>query len=126
MLDHHHLEFWKKAISFFMPNRLVPWNATRIEGNPTKNIDVNDLIRRVKKKEVRKQGVAPQSRRSMTEQEFRLLHSVLRKYGTDNDIIWRFGVPALVNYQFHLIARIDDATQILMDHIRITIRFRTR
>jgi hypothetical protein len=113
------LEFWKKAISFFMPNRLVPWNASRNEGNPTKSIDVNDLIRRVKKKEVRKQGVAPQSRRSMTEREFRLLHSVLRKYGTDNDIIWRFGVPALINYQFHLIARIDDATQILMDHVRI-------
>jgi hypothetical protein len=113
------LEFWKKAISFYMPNRLVPWSTTNDEGNPTKSIDVNDLIRRVKKKEVRKQGVAPQSRRSMTEREFRLLHSVLRKSGGDNDIIWRFGIPALINYQFHLIARIDDATQILLDHVRI-------
>jgi hypothetical protein len=113
------LEFWKKAISFFMPNRLIPWNSTSQEGNPTKSIEVNDLIKRVKKKEVRKQGVAPQSRRSMTEREFRLLHSVLQKYGGDNDIIWRFGVPALVNYQFHLIARIDDATQILLDHVRV-------
>jgi hypothetical protein len=44
-----------------MPNRLVPWSTTNNEGNPTKSIDVNDLIRHVKKKEVRKQGVAPQS-----------------------------------------------------------------
>jgi hypothetical protein len=113
------LEFWKKATLFFMPNRLIPWNSTSREGNPTKSIEVNDLIKRVKKKEVRKQGVAPQSRRSMTEREFRLLHSILQKYGGDNDIIWRVGVPALFNYQFHLIARIDDATQILLDHVQV-------
>ena len=117
------LEFWKKAISFFMPNRLIPWNSTSREGNPTKSIEVNDLIKRVKKKEVRKQGVAPQSRRSMTEREFRLLHSILQKYSGDNDIIWRFGVPALVNYQFHLIARIDNATQILLDPVQVHSQF---
>ena len=62
------LEFWKKAISFF---RVIPWNSsTSQEGNPTKSIVVNNLIKRVKKKEVRKQGVAPQSCCSMTEQEF--------------------------------------------------------
>ena len=111
------LEFWKKAISFFMPNRLIPWNSTSREGNPTKSIEVSDLIKRVKEEEVRKQGVAPQSCRLMTEREFRLLHSILQKYRVSNNIIWRFGVPALVNYQFHLIARIDDATQILLDHV---------
>ena len=30
------LEFWKKAILFFMPNRLIPWNSTSREGNPPK------------------------------------------------------------------------------------------
>ena len=54
------LEFWKKAILFFMPNCLIPWNSTSQEGNPTKSIEVNDLIRCVKK-EVCKQGFAPQS-----------------------------------------------------------------
>ena len=47
-----------------MPNRLIPWNSTsQEEGNPTKSIEVNDLIKRVKKKKVHKQGVVPQSRR---------------------------------------------------------------
>jgi hypothetical protein len=48
--------FWKKAISFFMPNKLTTWNAISGEGNPTRYIEVNELIKKVKKKEVRKQG----------------------------------------------------------------------
>jgi hypothetical protein len=103
-----------------MPKRLLLWSTTNNEDNPAKRIDVNDLIRRVNKKEVRKQGVAPQSCCSMTEGKFCLLHSVLcKKYGAENDIIWRFGIPALINNQFHLIiAQIDDATQILfLDHV---------
>ena len=43
------LEFMKKAISFFMPNRLLGWNVTTTSGNPTKSIIINDLIKRVKK-----------------------------------------------------------------------------
>jgi hypothetical protein len=69
------LEFWKKAISFF---RLIPWNSsTSQEGNPTKSIVVNDLIKRVKKKEVRKQGVAPQSCLLDDRTRICLLHSIL-------------------------------------------------
>lgn len=60
------LAFWKKAISFFMPNRLIPWYSGRNEGNPTRSIEINNLIKRVKKKEVRKQGAASQSRRAIT------------------------------------------------------------
>ena len=28
-----------------------------------------------------------------------------------NDIIWKYGIPAMMNFQFHLISRIDCATQ---------------
>ena len=48
------LEFWKKAISSFMPNRLMAWNAIASAGNPTRSIEVNDLIKAIRKKEVRK------------------------------------------------------------------------
>ncbi len=44
----------KKATSFWMSNR-DKWKVTRIEGNPTQNKDVIDLLKAVKKKEVRKQ-----------------------------------------------------------------------
>jgi hypothetical protein len=44
------LQFYKKAISFFIPNRLISWNTTRMEGNPTKSLEVNAFIKMVKKK----------------------------------------------------------------------------
>ena len=111
------LEFWKKALSFYMPNRLLQWNTISNSGNPTKSTNVNDLIKRVKKKEVRKQGVAPQSQRSMKEPEFRVLRTIRQKMGNDGDVITKLGIPALINYQFHLIARIDNATQLLIEHV---------
>ena len=30
------IEFWKKSISYYMPNRLHAWNSLRLEGNPTR------------------------------------------------------------------------------------------
>jgi hypothetical protein len=44
------LAYWKKAISFFMPNRLIVWVSGRNEGNPTRSIEVNSLIKRIKKR----------------------------------------------------------------------------
>ncbi|KAI2495779.1 hypothetical protein MHU86_18754 [Fragilaria crotonensis] len=52
---HSAISFDKKAISFWMPNR-DKWSVTRTEGNPTQSKDVLDLLKAVKKKEVRKQG----------------------------------------------------------------------
>ena len=111
------LQYWKKAISFFHPNRLMEWSSGRNEGNPTRSIEINNLIKRVKKKEVRKQGVASQTRRPMTEREFRMLHTILRD--PKNIPMWRYGMSAMINFQFHVIGRIDDTTQLLIDHIRV-------
>ena len=48
------LEFTKKAISQFMPDKLQSWLIRRQDGNPTQSVAVNDLIKLVKKKEVQK------------------------------------------------------------------------
>jgi len=112
------LAFWKKAISFFMPNRLMVWVSGRNEGNPTRSIEVNNLIKRVKKKEVRKQGAASQCRRAITEDEFRTMQKILRNHDRTS-MIWRFGLYALTNFQFHLLARIDDTTQVLLENLRV-------
>jgi len=125
------LQFYKKSISFFMPNRLAAWSYTRNEGNPTRSTEINDLIKRVKRKEVRKQGVAPKCRRAIMESEFRVLHRVLTtnrnecSLSTTNPILKPFGLPALLNFQFHLIARIDDTTQVLLSNLRAHDSFPT-
>ena len=45
----HTLALWKKAISFHMPDRLHGWRSGSNDGNPTKSVEVNDFIKRVKK-----------------------------------------------------------------------------
>ena len=72
------LAFWKKAISFHMPDRLHGWRSGSNDGNPTKSAEVNDFIKRVKKLEARKQGADSQTRRPMLEVEFRRLHKILK------------------------------------------------
>ena len=48
------IAYAKKAISYFMPNKLMQWNEMTDPpvGNPTKSAAVNDLIKLVKMKEV--------------------------------------------------------------------------
>jgi hypothetical protein len=118
------LAFWKKAISFFMPDRLHGWRTGTNDGNPTKCAEVNDFIKYIKKLEARKQGADSQTRRPMQEKEFRRLHEVFKSFGgSHSSMIWKFGMPALINFQFHMIARIDDTTQVIMDHIRVHDNF---
>ena len=56
------LLYWKKALSSYMPNRLMTWNVTTQQGNPTKSTEVNNLIKMVKKSEVRHVGVPSKAR----------------------------------------------------------------
>ena len=53
----------------------------------------------------------------MQEIEFRQLHEVFKSSSLN------FGMPALINFQFHMIARIDDTTQVIMEHIRVHDNF---
>ena len=50
------LYYWKNALSGCLPNRHIPWNDISRVGNPTKSIQVNQMIKKVVKFEVRKQG----------------------------------------------------------------------
>jgi hypothetical protein len=44
--------FWKKSISFNIPNKHHPWDSLMERGNPTRSREVPDLIKYIKKKEV--------------------------------------------------------------------------
>jgi hypothetical protein len=119
--------FWMKAIFFYMPNRLHGWQTGSNDGNPTKCAEVNDVVKYLKQLEARKQGADSKTRRPMmTEAEFRRLdHIVFKTYGGSHSSgIWRYGMPALMNYQFHMIARIDNTTQVVvLEHIRVNNNF---
>ena len=102
-------EFWKKAISFFMPNKMMPWNVLSGAGNPTRCNELNSMLKYIRKKEVRGEGAPSKARRSIKLAEFRRVIEILKAEG--KDIVWKFGIPAMMAIQFHLISRIDDTTQ---------------
>jgi hypothetical protein len=105
-----------------MPNRIMPWNAVTAQGNPTRSIEVNELLKRVKKKEVRKQGADPKARRPMTHDEFKRTQSLLMASPAD-DLIRRYGIPSLFKFQYNLIARIDDSTQFILENLTASADF---
>jgi hypothetical protein len=60
----------KKAISFFILNRLPSWDPGRRIGNPTKSIKVNNVIKIVTRHECRSEGAHSQVKRALTRLEF--------------------------------------------------------
>jgi len=100
--------FHKKAISHFMPNRLMSWNEVTEMGNPTKSREMNDLIKRVKKEEIRKTGKKSSACRGLAHGEYLSVQEVLRGRNNDKE---RYLVPCVMNLQYNMIARLDDACE---------------
>jgi hypothetical protein len=105
--------YWKKAISFCMPNKHHPWDSLNERGNPTRSREILDLIKYVKKKEVCHQGVPSQARWPLTLAEFRsIIHALKAGEGGGGGPLSKYGIPAQrMCFQFHLIARIDCVSQ---------------
>ena len=114
------LEHYKKCLSFYMPNKLTPWNVMTRTGNPTRSIAVNELIKRVKKNEVQQQGKASSARRPLEKKEFEQLITLLED---SPDIIKKYMVTAAAKFQFTMIARIDDTSHFLEEDLKPNPQF---
>ena len=102
-----------------MPNQLMSWNVIRGQDNPTQSIDVNDLIAKVKQKEVRKQEKPSQARRFLELEDFEEAQKILmEEYGKSN-IVRRYEITCLMIFQFHLISWIENSTQFLISNISL-------
>ncbi len=112
--------FWKKSISYFMSNRNHAWNEILNTGNPTRSDKILTLIKQVKKKEVRGEGIRSQARRPLEEAEFRSAMSLA--HASEHDIT-RYGITALCCFQFTMIGRIDDCTQWEKEHFKAHTQF---
>ena len=111
------LVFAKKALSFYMPNKLMSWNVMTIPpfGNPTKSIPVNELIRLVKKKEVRKQGKPSQARGAFQDSEFETIMDTAENIQDEEA---RLFLSAILRFQYNMIARIDDSAKFRCDNLK--------
>ena len=95
----------------------MPWNelANPPVGNPTKSILVDDLIKRVTKKEVRKQGKRSQALKRYTDQEYKFAINKIDSYGDDEV---RLFVSSIFRLQMATIGRIDDASKLLSENLK--------
>ena len=122
------LEYLKKALSSFMPNKHMVWNEVTKQGNPTKSPEIHELIKRIKKKEVRGQGAPSKARRPLTDAEFRRTVELLRNNATNhsNVKLVKYGIPALMAVNFSLIGRIDDGCMFFAEHLKAHDKFHNR
>lgn len=75
------LQYYKKAVSFFIPNRHQPWNSITNTGNPTKSKEVNSLLKAVKKKEMRRLSSAPsKADQALTLEEYEQALTIINGY----------------------------------------------
>jgi len=84
-----------------MPRQNQVWDDIRGEGNPTRAIIINDLIKRVMKSEVRKQGKASHARRPITLDEF---YNILRICRMNR----LYRLSGVLTLQWQMIGRVDD------------------
>ena len=95
----------KKKLSYFMPRKNTVWDDIRAEGNPTRSILVDNLIKRVMKFEVRQLGEESKARRPMELQEFINILTMTRKNDTQK-IINKYRLGSLLCLQWHIIGNI--------------------
>lgn len=97
----------KKQLSFFMPRKNISWDNVNKTGNPTRSMQVNEMISRVKKSEVRKQGAESQARRELTFEEFLEVLDIVRHDDTMGELL-KYKLGSLLTWQWSMVGRIDD------------------
>ena len=91
------LAFYKKALSYFIPNKHMGYNEETLSGNPTKAPVVNQLIKDVQRHEVRAEGAPSQTRRDITVAEFRKIIGICEE---EQSFQTKVRLPCFLNYKF--------------------------
>jgi hypothetical protein len=106
----------KQAISFYMPNKHVPWidgtGGNPSCGNPTRHKSISALIKQVKKQECRGQGKKANDKRAYTKLEF---YKVLELFRAEADFDHQYKYPMMNLWAYHLIHRLDDTCHFQVD-----------
>ena len=117
------LMYYKKALSYFMPNKLQRWTIIGgvASGNPTKSVEVNNLLNAIKKKETRGVGKKSSADRALTKPEFEQVVELMdSNHGT---VINRKRYLCMMKFQFHLIGHNDDTAHVYKNTIKRSPQF---
>ena len=109
------LDYHKKAISYFMVDKMHVWNNKLSSGNPTRSSMVNGLVEFVAKKQAQQLGKQTNVVRDLTITEFAQIIPILR--GMSNPIR-KYSMSAYFIFQYNMIGCIDDVSHVYMDNIK--------
>jgi hypothetical protein len=101
----------KSGISFFHPNKHVPWLEGR-GGNPTIHPSISQMIKKVEAHEMRGRGVQSNMKRAYSKEEFYKILQILR-IQEDFDSSVKYTTMSL--WAKHLIHRMDDTCHFQVD-----------
>lgn len=104
------LAFYKKAILSYMPCQRQQWDKITGQGSPTKSAAAQQVIKDLKKREVRGSAVLLQARRAIDWDEFMCL-LVGTCLGFPLDDV-QYIMLAVLMLQWQIIGRIDDVMQL--------------
>ena len=114
------VKFWKKAISYFMPNNGMVWNETANVGNPTRSNLVNRLIKKIKTKEAARLGKPSQARRALFRSEFESAIEVMERQEESELACFMAGY---FKFQYNMIARVDNSAKFRVPDLKVFHQF---
>ena len=103
-----------------MPLCEISWDKFQKRGNPTKSAMVNNLIKNVKKFEVRQQGALSNVVRPVEFDEFINILSIIRM----EKGIEKYRLCSLLTLQWAMIGRIDDIMKLKFINLSSNINFK--
>ncbi|ETN12610.1 hypothetical protein PPTG_08711 [Phytophthora nicotianae INRA-310] len=109
------MNFSEQARLNITPEQLCRWMNHRAYGsNPTRSEAINQLIKTVKRFEVRREGVLSSARRPIEYDEFRDLLTFVQNDGKQTQ---HYKINSVFTLQWHLIARVDDMMKLRFENI---------
>ena len=115
------ISYWKKAISYFMPDH-GSWNDAARAGNPTKAKLINRLYKAIQKAETRGVGQPTRANRPFTSGEFEQIIDLMGNY-TGASIVNRRKYQAMLKLQYHIIGRVDDISHLKKNVLEPSTQF---
>lgn len=100
--------YMKKAWSYYMPNKGMPWNDVARTGNPTRSYLIHELIGNMKRMEAARRGVPTQARRALRAPEY---ENTIETFTEDSNKEVGMFLSSFFSFQVHLIGRLDDTAK---------------
>ena len=101
----------------------MAWNKLTSQGNPTRSVEIINLIKAVKKKEVLKQGKPSKADQAMEKSEFEDRLQLLESSGNPDDSQQCYMYPTMFKFQFHMVAQLDNAACLEKQDIKVCPQF---